>query len=265
MDENKDKSTLKNATAGVDAEAQGAGDTVEEYAEITDRSEKKSKKEKLDKSGSAKKRKRLIVLGVIAIFIAAAGIGVFQWHEQPSFCGAICHTPMDSYVASYNEEPGTAGVDRYNNAIANTNGMMAIVHKEESVDCLDCHAAAIGEQITEGMNWITGNYEYPMKERKLSDLAAARGLNNSDEFCLNDSCHHMAGDGSAINTREDLIAATFDLTRNVHLAQHEVQQCSNCHKSHSASTVPCSQCHSDTNIPEGWLSDAQYQQQIRER
>ena len=48
--------------------------------------------------GAAPKRKRKkwpITVGVIAVVLVVAGAGFWVWHEQPSFCNAICHTPMD--------------------------------------------------------------------------------------------------------------------------------------------------------------------------
>jgi len=221
--------------------------------------------EKLDKEGKPKRRRWPIVLGVIAVVFLAAGVGFTQWHAQPSFCGAICHTPMDPYVATYNQTPGATGLDRFNQEIANTNGMMAVVHKEVEVDCLGCHSPTIGEQVSEGMKWITGNYSIPLKQYKLNELVVARGLSSGDAFCLNEICHHLADDGSTITSREELITATSHLSRNVHLGQHGTNQCDTCHKSHSASTVLCTQCHLDVVLPEGWLTDAQYQQQVRNR
>ena len=42
-----------------------------------------------------------IVAGVVAAVIVVAGAGFWVWHEQPSFCNAICHSPMDYYVETY--------------------------------------------------------------------------------------------------------------------------------------------------------------------
>ncbi|MDU1389817.1 MAG: salivary glue protein Sgs-3, partial [Eggerthella sp.] len=42
-------------------------------------------------------RKWPIVVGVVVVVLIAAGAGFWVWHEQPSFCAAICHTPMDEY------------------------------------------------------------------------------------------------------------------------------------------------------------------------
>ena len=58
------------------------------------------------------KKKMGITLGVIAAVIIVAGAGFFVWHEQPSFCNAICHIPMDPYYETYDQEPNTEGVDK---------------------------------------------------------------------------------------------------------------------------------------------------------
>ena len=40
---------------------------------------------------------------VVAVAIIA-GAGLWVWHEQPSFCAAICHVPMDPYLETYDEQ-----------------------------------------------------------------------------------------------------------------------------------------------------------------
>ena len=52
------------------------------------------------KKSSAKKRVG-IVCGVIAVIVAIAGFGMWTWHDDPSFCGTVCHTPMASYLETY--------------------------------------------------------------------------------------------------------------------------------------------------------------------
>ena len=47
-----------------------------------------------------------IVGGVVAVVVVVAAIGAFVWHEQPSFCNAICHTPMDGYLKPTRRRPG---------------------------------------------------------------------------------------------------------------------------------------------------------------
>ena len=60
------------------------------------------------KPAAKRPRRGAIVGGVIAAVVVVAGIGAFVWHEQPSFCNAICHTPMDGYLETYEAEPGQA-------------------------------------------------------------------------------------------------------------------------------------------------------------
>ena len=70
------------------------------------------------KSGGASAKqppkKKWIVAGVVAVVLVVACGGMWIWHGQPSFCAAICHTPMDPYLATYEAQPGTVdGSARY--------------------------------------------------------------------------------------------------------------------------------------------------------
>lgn len=194
------------------------------------------------------KKKWPIVVGVIVVVLIAAGAGFWVWHEQPSFCNAICHTPMDGYNATYDQDFNAAGVDKWGNEVENTRGMLAVTHKMTGATCMSCHVPQLSEQIGEGMNWITGSYVFPLEERSLEDLVEARGL-EAEEFCLNEACHNL--------TRDDLIEKTSDMERNPHVAQHGEVECGECHKAHRASVNYCSSCHSDAEIPEGWLTSAE--------
>ena len=187
-------------------------------------------------AGAPKKRRGRrwpIVAGVLAVVIVAAGAGFWVWHEQPSFCNAICHTPMDPYVEDYYADDPT---------------LLATAHRVADVTCLDCHVPTLSEQMSEGINWVTGNYVYPLEERDTDMLTEARGL-DGDEFCLNESCHNL--------TRDDLVKATSGMEFNPHKAQHGEIECSECHKAHRASVMYCTQCHSEAEVPEGWLTVAE--------
>lgn len=81
-----------------------------------------------------KRRKWPIVVGIIVVVLACAGAGLWTWHAQPSFCNAICHSPMDNYVNSYND---------------NSSNTLANLHKQKGKVCLDCHESKIDEQMTE--------------------------------------------------------------------------------------------------------------------
>ncbi len=224
--------------------------------ETTDEAVKAEGAEAGEAAPKKKGKKWPIVVGVVAVVLIAAGAGFWVWHEQPSFCNAICHTPMDPYLPTYEAEPGQASVDKWGNDVEDASGMMAAVHRVSKdqggaeATCMSCHVPTIGEQVSEGMAWITGNYYYPLEERDVDQLVEARGLESGDEFCLNESCHNL--------TREDLKQATSELGQyNPHQPQHGEQECSSCHKAHRASVNACTQCHSESYVPEGWLT---YQQ-----
>ena len=219
--------------------------------------EKKVDGQTAEPAAQKKKKKWPIVVGVVVAVLVVAGAGFWVWHEQPSFCNAICHTPMDASLPTYEAEPGQAATDVWGNEVANASGMMAAVHRAENgTTCLGCHVPTLSEQIGEGMSWITGSYEVlntqtgqqVVPEKSLEDLVEARGI-ASDEFCLNEACHNM--------TREDLADATSDMKRNPHIGQHGKVECSECHKAHRASVMYCSSCHSDAEVPEGWLTVAE--------
>ena len=229
----------------------------EEAVEGAKDAEKSAKK-------AGKKKKWPIVVGIVAVVVVAAGAGFLVWHEQPSFCNAICHTPMDAYYETYAD--GTQ--DKYGNELSGDepSAMMAYLHQTaDGTTCMDCHVPTLSEQITEGMNWVTGNYELAgtnqlgqavLPERNIDDLVEARGI-PSDEFCLNSGCH--TNDDGSVMTRDDLIAATADLdaTYNPHDPKHGERACSDCHKAHSQSVNYCTNCHSEAPVPEGWLSASQ--------
>lgn len=160
---------------------------------------------------SKKRRKFLIAIGVIAVVLIAAGAGFWIWHEQPSFCNAICHSPMDKYVESY---------------YSDDEDLLVTMHAEEGNECLDCHEPAISEQIAEGMKWITGDFKDPLP-----------AMEYADDFCLNEDCHDV--------TREDLKAATEGLAWNPHDNRHGIIGCSVCHQVHERSTLYCAQCHTE--------------------
>lgn len=192
-----------------------------------------------------------IIAGVLAAIVVVAGAGFWVWHEQPSFCGAICHDPMDPYLATFEAEPTTGAVDKYGNKVDGST-MLAAVHRVDAeATCLSCHEPTMSQQINEGIAWVTGDFASPLKERKLSDLTAAQGK-DYEQFCLNDACHETV-------TVKDLGSKTSYMARNVHDmsdAPHsnKVYECGECHKAHSQSVVICSQCHDDATVPQGWLT-----------
>jgi len=195
----------------------------------------------------------LIVLAVLVVVMGIAGIAGWKWHEQPSFCNAICHRPMDPFLATFLDESGKPGTDKMGNVVSDGSSMLAVTHREAGVDCLGCHVPTIGEMVSEGIHWITGNYYNPLAERDLSELTKARKL-KPDQFFLNKSCHHLDADGQVILSRDQLVSLTADLKYNPHSDYHEVNDCGDCHKAHRASVYACTGCHKTIQLPAGWLS-----------
>lgn len=173
-------------------------------------------------------RRGLIVAGVIVAVIVVAGIGVLVWHEQPSFCNACCHSPMDAYVESYATDDPGLGIK---------------VHASAGKKCLDCHEATITTQVTEAMAWLAD--DYPM-DRSDTMLATDQNI-ASEDFCARSGCHDM----------QDVVASTWgfegnDEKYNPHSNhQDNVLECGDCHKIHEKSQLYCAKCHS-LNLPEGW-------------
>ena len=206
----------------------------------------------------AKGRKKQIVIGVVAVLVVIC-VGVGVWHDQPSFCNAICHTPMDGYLTTYEATPGQPAKDKWDNEVSDASAMMAPVHAKEGVSCVGCHVPTIGEQVSEGLSWVSGNYgviqtnnlHFVPEEKGLSELTHARGI-ASEQFCLNSGCHTTSS-GAAM-TRDDLVEKTSYMKYNVHTQPHGDVACSDCHKAHRASTVTCNQCHTEATLPEGWIS-----------
>ncbi|MCL1798092.1 MAG: cytochrome c3 family protein [Eggerthellaceae bacterium] len=240
---------------------------AEEVEAVVDGSEDSYATDDAQEVSPKKKKKKLpLVLGVLFAVFILAGAGFWFWHEQPSFCSAICHTPMDPYGKTFEYSSGQPGIDKWGNEVSNAGAMLSVAHKEKDVDCLACHVPSIGEQITEGLHWVAGSYEKPLYERDLENLVEARGI-EPEQFCLNDSCHHVSSAGADIKSREDLSKAMADELRNPHRIvteqekkeqpQHEEQACSTCHKAHRASVNYCTQCHIDAPVPDGWLTVVQ--------
>lgn len=191
-------------------------------------------------------KKSIVVAAVVVVVLVAAGAGLWTWHEQPSFCGAVCHTPMDGYLATFEADPTASAVDKWGNEVADASSMLSATHASLGKACLDCHEPTLEEQMGEGMSWATGGYAFPLDERATEDLTKATGKAR-DEFCLNESCHNL--------TRDDLVELTADRgVYNPHLEHHEELDCGTCHKAHRASVLYCSQCHASAEVPEGWLS-----------
>ena len=191
-------------------------------------------------------RRSYLVALIIVVVLAVAGGGFYAWHETPEFCDAICHNPQDPYNPTYYAEPGEAAVDKWGNEVADASGMLSAVHRAKvDATCLSCHKPTMQEQVSEGIQWLTGDFYNPLSERNLDDLM--RWLEkDGTEFCLTSGCHNY--------DTSFLTKMTASYERNPHSWHHIEYDCSDCHKAHRASIMVCTQCHDDAEVPAGWLT-----------
>ena len=187
-------------------------------------------------SGTAPKKPRRrgwIVAGVVAAVIVVAGAGFWVWHEQPSFCNAICHSPMDYYVETYDDGNPQLGVT---------------AHAKAGEACLDCHTAELTTQVAEVCAWVSDTY--PMTED--GTMLATGKQFASEEFCARPECHHAAGTSFDEITANLWGFADNDEKYNPHASHQDMAlECGDCHKIHENQVLVCNECH-DLTLPEGW-------------
>ena len=145
-----------------------------------------------------------LILVLVLNFSVAAGWAVdHESRTNPEFC-SNCHI-MNRYVQTYQAE-----------------NYMASIHREANVGCKDCHSNySIGDELTSGFNYLTGNYDEVLIPRKFDD-----------EMCT--QCHISL---------EYHAARTDFLTRNPHMSHWPELRCTNCHISHDDQVNYCSRCH----------------------
>ena len=168
-----------------------------------------------------------IALGVMAAVIVVAGAGFWVWHESPSFCNAICHSPMDPYVESYYSDDPT---------------QLVTAHRANGDECLDCHEASLEQQVGEVQAWLSGDFSDPMKVRRLGTA----------EFCFR--CHDNDDPDDGMDWK-DIQASTEryqGTARNPHDSHQGMLDCYSCHFMHDKSTMYCQKCHSDITLPDSW-------------
>ncbi|MDR0626313.1 MAG: cytochrome c3 family protein [Bifidobacteriaceae bacterium] len=213
-------------------------------------------------SSKAKKQRgkgRIALITVGAGFVLVAGGGGVVYgtqHSNPSFCNAVCHTPMDPYVESYKQGTST------NPLQADLAGPLNVtVHKDapDQVVCLDCHTEGIGEQLEMGTHWLTGDYTYPLEPITLvAGEVTKEGQLSGTTFCLREGCH------VGVESTDDLKQVLADQPRNPHDSHNGLMECTLCHRTHEQSMMWCTQCHADAEVPEGWLTWTDQQSQLKE-
>ena len=215
---------------------------VEQEASATEEPEATEKPKKRGKGG-----KILLIVGIVVVVLVAAVVVLYATtHSNPRFCNALCHVPMDPYVDSYLN--GVSLIEAQNDPAYKPTPILSVVtHRDAEVICLDCHEPSMGEQISEGIKWLTGDYEVPL----LGFILTAKDPKKDNEvsgvdFCLKSGCHEAT-------TLAELEKTSSSYTRPYHEMPHNVSTCSDCHKVHSQSRMVCGGCHADANIPDGWI------------
>lgn len=156
-----------------------------------------------------RKKRGLIVAASVIGVLAVAGIGLWEWHEQPSFCSTLCHSTMAHYYGTYEGE-----------------GYLVAAHAEAGITCLECHEPTVESQIEELKVQVSGDFSTPLKSREVKN-----------DFCGGDDCHGEA-------TMAQMAEVTGDLEYNPH-DNHVVlgARCSGCHNMHAPQEMTCTQCH----------------------
>jgi cytochrome c nitrite reductase small subunit len=154
-------------------------------------------------------RKKLIfTLLAVLVLLGISGLAVVKASDKPAFCSTFCH----------NMEP------MYNSYQNSNSNLLAHSHAKADVVCHDCHQDSLMAKAQEGIKYVTGNYEDPMKTR-----------NFSKEMCL--KCH----DWEEVKSKT---ASFGKANENPHNSEHGGQpECFNCHRVHEQSTNLCTKCH----------------------
>lgn len=200
-----------------------------------------------DVAAPARKPKKWpIVISILAIFLAVFFVAFLHWHEEPTFCNAFCHQPMDKYVEGY---------------YSGDDSMLVTAHAENGVTCLSCHwpQAKMLDLVHEVVYWTTDRFTDPLPAHQYA--VGEQSAFVSDEFC--GRCH----DGVTAPKKESATANMFgeydphNIPTNI--AEHMTAgkdggaiQCGDCHTVHKGQTMICAECHDDvfneSTVPDGW-------------
>lgn len=190
-----------------------------------------------------KKKKWPIVLIIIAVVLVALIAGFMVWHNQPTFCNAICHQPMDNYVNSYYDDSSNTLANEHSHAssLADTTLADGVQLKDET--CLDCHEASLSEQVSEGIAWISGNYTVDAEGNLSGNNMMKNEGTTAKAFCTR--CH----DYTEVTASTENWGGESGV--NPHSSHQGELECTNCHNAHGTSTLYCNTCH-NWELPDGW-------------
>lgn len=139
--------------------------------------------------------------------------------RDPSYC-ASCHI-MQPYYSSWKSSV-----------------FPAHTHAQAGLVCQDCHGMTIGSAIRQIFDNVTGHYEIPLKEPKVSVEACFR-------------CHTSYPNLAQL-TKDLKGPDGFPLGRNPHNSHWGAIECGTCHKMHRISRDWCSECHGLRRTGPAW-------------
>jgi len=172
-----------------------------------------------------KARKIWVIVGVVlVIVIVAAGAALWNYHEQPQFC-AICHI-MQPYLESWE-----------------SSDFLAHAHARENITCLECHEPTIGQQVQEGIKFVTKDYETPLEPRRFDKEWCFRCHEHGSYAELIERTKDYTVDGEKINPHAYKVDPE---AANPHRSGKDDElDCYNCHKIHGESPGIniCYGCH----------------------
>jgi hypothetical protein len=158
--------------------------------------------------------KRIMLIFLMLVVLSGVAFAAMEKaSDNPKFC-VICHD-MQPYYDSWHDS-----------------NLLAKKHADAGVKCHDCHEPSVSQQTSEGIKYITGDFEKPLKQRQFSK-----------DNCL--KCHDY----------NDVTAKTNFSGINPHKSHKGELECYTCHSMHRQSTVLCAQCHSFSwikKLPDDW-------------
>jgi hypothetical protein len=115
--------------------------------------------------------------------------------------------------------------------------LLAQAHAEVDVTCLDCHDPTLQQQLEEGIQVATQDFQAAFAEQEFPK-----------ESCL--SCHEHG-------SYAEIAQRTEELELNPHDSHYGQMECSICHKVHGTSEDYCAPCHGPVATGPGWITATQ--------
>ena len=162
----------------------------------------------------------LILIAGVVLVASVAAVGLWEYHEQPQFCGTFCHI-MEPYVESWTDSH-----------------LLANAHAETGVTCLDCHEPTLEQQLDELIVYVKNDYKEPLKQREFDNEWCLRCHEHGSYEDIIERTKDYSVNGQQVNPHDP----PMDMLANV---GQEHFDCYSCHEMHgeSATINFCFGCH----------------------